>query len=187
MGLRMRKIAMVFSLLTLSACSMSPVQFHFMKDLGLQDDGYIVLSAEEVRAKLERYGDVTVGEGVYKIPKPGDMPIGPWCSSSGDFRKDDWVCTHYAHWAAGEMSGFAFGVARDGNHRFNIHLIEDNNKIKIAHYDPQQCVWVASKIEQVIILPDLKYASNTPVNYSVLNDFQAIYRQPQWGQEYYLP
>ena len=183
----MRKIAMVFSLLALSACSMSPVQFHFMKDIGFQGGGYIVMSADEVRAKLKRYGDVTVGEGVYKIPKPGDMPIGPWCNSSGDSRKDDWVCTHYAHWAAEEMNGFAFGVARDGNHRLNIHLVDDNAEVKVAHYDPQQCTWVASDIEQVIILPALKFASYSPVNYSIMTNSQSFALRPQWGEEHQLP
>jgi hypothetical protein len=183
----MRKIAMVFSLLILSACSMSPVQFHFMKDIGFQDDGYIVMSADEVRAKLERYGDVTVGEGIYKVPKPGDMPIGPWCGSASDFKKDDWVCTHYANWAAEEMSGFAFGVARDGNHRFNVHLVDDNSRIKVAHYDPQQCVWISSSIEQVVILPALKYASYSPADYLVTTQFQGFSLTPQWGMEQHLP
>ena len=122
-----------------------------MKDIGLQDGDYIVMSAEEVRAELGRYANVSVGDGIYRIPKLGDAPIGPWCTSSTSYKMADWVCTHYANWAAAEMDGFAFGVARDGNHRLNIHLVDDNGEVRIALYDPQRCQWGTADIDQVVI------------------------------------
>lgn len=150
-GVVMRLIILLFSLFVLPACGMSPLQYSFMKDIGLQDSDYIVMSADEVRAELGRYANVTVSDGIYKIPKPGDAPIGPWCTSASTYKKADWVCTHYANWAAAEMDGFAFGVARDGNHRLNIHLVDDNGEVRIALYDPQRCQWSTADIEQVVI------------------------------------
>ena len=67
------------------------------------------------------------------------------------YRSAEWVCTHYANWAAEEMDGYAFGVAREGNHRLNIHLVDDNGEIRIAHYDPQRCEWGYANIDQVVI------------------------------------
>lgn len=163
----MRLTTLLLLLLVLPACGMSPLQYSFMKGIGLQSGDYIVMSAEEVRAELSRYGDVTVGEGVYKIPKPGDAPIGPWCTSATFYKKVDWVCTHYANWAAEKMDGFAFGVAREGNHRLNIHLVDDNGEIRIAHYDPQRCEWGFANVDQVVI-------SSSRANQSAAGNMYAI-------------
>lgn len=146
----MIRLIVLSTILVLSGCALSPLQYKAADDIGLiEHKGHIVWTAEQVADKLSYwYPDVLVMGGEYRILKPYEMPYGYWCSQFNTF--DDpsgWVCQDYAEWADKERPGYAYGTVWNFDHMLNVGLVEaQGGEVMVFFYEPIKCLWVDAPV-----------------------------------------